>query len=564
MSSARIRALFSHAHRPKLPARVLIVFGAAFIVIANNGALLGALNKRLDLSSLPGATFVFSLYLLLFSILSLVFFVAGHKFTLKPVLLFFIILSAVLGYFSHELGVVFDVDMIRNIVETIRDNNRQEAFELLSFSLFAHVALFGVLPSLFVLYVEPVYKKPIREILSRTRYALVMLAVVGVMIWGNFKFVSFFVRENRAIRVYTIPTYPLYALRKYATTLAESNDVPFHSIGEDAVQKKGSDNRVVGVMVVGETARADHFSLDGYERKTNPLLEKENILNFSHVTSAGTSTAYSVPSMFSFLEPDEYSPERAHKESNVLDVLSRAGVRVVWIENNSSSKGVADRIEFVDLRKDPDPSSPLYSDGGYFDEILVRYVAGCIESTSDDVLIVLHTMGSHGPTYHKRYPESFAKFKPDCHSNSPQECSDEEVINAYDNTILYTDYVLDRLIRFLKEHDANYESFLLYASDHGESLGEGGVYLHGLPDFLAPETQTHIPMFAWLSDDYCSDHHIPPIVSKTDVDTEFSHDNISHTLLGLLDVKTNIYQEDRDLFSEYRQRGSASLGNSGV
>ncbi|MCH7960221.1 MAG: DUF1705 domain-containing protein, partial [Candidatus Hydrogenedentes bacterium] len=360
---AIINDMFSRARRPRLSARNLIVLGAVFIVVANNGALLGSLNQRLDLFSFRGAAFVFSLYLLLISVLCLVFFIAGHKYTLKPVLLFFIILSAVLSYFSQKLGVIFDEDMIRNIAETFRDNNRQEAFELLSFSLFFHVLVLGVLPSFFVLIVEPIYEKPIREILSRTRYALVMLAVVGVMIWGNFKFVSFFVRENRAIRVYTIPTYPLYALQKYATTLAERSDVPFHSIGEDAVQKKGSDNRVVGIMVIGETARADHFSLDGYQRKTNPLLEKENILNFLHVTSAGTSTAYSVPSMFSFLEPDEYSPERAHKESNVLDVLSRAGVRVVWIENNSSSKGVADRIEFVDLRKDPDPSSPLYSDG---------------------------------------------------------------------------------------------------------------------------------------------------------------------------------------------------------
>ncbi len=562
--SEKSRLPFSLQKRPELAAPKLIFVTALFIAVANNAPLFGILNERLTLFSFQGAAFVFSLYLVVTSVLCVAFFIVGHKYSLKPVLIFSIVLCAVISYFTQQLGVVFDVDMIRNIAETIRDNNRQEAFELLSFSLVSHIVMLGVLPSLAILYVKPVYAKPTRELLSRTGYVAVMLIIVGAMVWLNFQFVSFFVRENRDIRVYVTPTYPIFAAQKYAKKLMKSNQVVFEVTGEDAHHEKVSPNKVVGIMVIGETARADHFSLNGYSRKTNPLLEQENIINFTNVSAAGTSTAYSVPSMFSFLDQSRYSPEKASRTSNVLDVLSHAGVGVYWIENNSSSKKVATRIKIINLRGDPDASSPLYSDGGYFDEAMVQYLDQCIEGSENDVLIVLHTMGSHGPTYHKRFPESFAQFVPYCRQNSPQECGKDEIVNAYDNTILYTDYVLSQLIGFLKEHNTEFESFLLYASDHGESLGEKGVYLHGLPDFLAPDAQTHVPMFAWISDGYSASHGMPTNSAVVNIDTELSHDNLSHTLLGLHKVNTALYQENLDLFAESRQEKKVTPSSAAV
>ena len=174
------------------------------------------------------------------------------------------------------------------------------------------------------------------------------------------------------------------------------------------------------------------------------------------------------------------------------------------------------------------------------------------QRASDDVLVVMHTMGSHGPTYHKRYPESFAKFQPDCQSNSPQECGSEEVINAYDNTILYTDYVLSGLIGYLKQRTGNQNSFLFYASDHGESLGEEGVYLHGLPPFLAPKAQTHVPMIAWFSDYSMFNFGPDNKTLNASVDVLLAHANIPHTLLGLLGVSTELYAKDLDVFSSFR------------
>lgn len=547
---------FSLGRRPEISARSLALVCAAFIVIANNGALFKALSERLEVASAAGATFVFTAYLLLITILCLLFFIAGHAYTLKPILIFFIGLSATLSYFSQQLGIVFDVDMIRNVAETIRDNNRQEAFELISLPLVIHLLLFGLLPSLLVAWVKPRYEKSLRALIWRLGIAATLLAVAGVMVWANYKFISFFVRENREVRVYSIPTYPIFALQKYVKELSKEANVAFRVLGQDAIQEKPLPRRVIGVMVVGETARADHLSLNGYARTTNPLLESENLLNFSEVTSAGTSTAYSVPAMFSFLPAEKYSPERADAQSNALDVLRHAGVKVIWIENNSSSKGVADRIDTINLRKNPDESAPLYSDGGYFDEALVGYLDQCIEGATGDVLVVLHTMGSHGPTYHKRYPASFAQFTPDCQGNSPQECDEELVINAYDNTILYTDFVLDGLIEYLKLRAEDSDTFLLYASDHGESLGEEGIYLHGLPDFIAPEAQTHVPMLAWISEGYSTSHGLASASVKATINTPLSHANLPHTLLGLLDVKTTLYQSGLDIFTPMRKNNA--------
>ena len=542
--------------RPTIHATALALLAACFVIVANNGALFHALSQRLEVISSQGALFVVTVYLTLTTVLTILFFLVGHPYTLKPAIIFFLLLGSVLSYFSGQLGVVFDVDMIRNVAETIRDNNRQEAFELLSPSLVLHVVLFGLIPALLIAWVEPVYKSPLRESLWRLGYSVALLVTVGLAFWGNYKFSTFFVRENRDVRVYAIPSYPIYALNKYVRQSSKGGDRPYQQIGNDAIQVGNSARRTVGIVVIGETARADHFSLNGYPRPTNEVLAREDVLNFPNVSAAGTSTAYSVPAMFSFLNPSDYSPEKAATQSNVLDVLQKAGVRVVWIENNSSSKGVALRVETIDLRKAPDASAPLYSDGGYFDEALEDYLDQCIDAAREDTVIVLHTMGSHGPTYHKRYPEDFARFQPDCQGDSPQECDTEAVVNAYDNTILYTDFVLGNLIEHLRQREDEFDAFLLYASDHGESLGEEGIYLHGLPAFLAPDAQTHVPMVAWFSDGAAKEFATPPVPELPYLENPFSHHNLPHTLLGLLDIQTGLYREDLDIFAPFRKSPS--------
>ncbi len=535
--------------RPRLSSGQFIVLVSLFIVLANNQVFFSKLASRLDIMTPQGAGYALTIYAVIMSILALLLFLFGQKFLLKPLAIILLLFSAVLSYFTQEIGVIFNVDMVRNTIETIKDNNPQEATELLSFPLFWHVFLYGMLPALLVLWVKISYKTVLKEQLTRVAYVLGLGAVVLGLIMLNFKYTTFFSRENRDLRVYITPLYAIDSIKGYVRRERKKEQLPLKIVGDDAVQQKPSKHRIIGIMVVGETARADHFSLNGYKRETNPELKKEAIINFSRASSCGTSTAFSVPCMFSFLDRSDYSPTKAASQTNVLDVLEKAGVEVVWLDNNSSCKGVCERTGEINLRKNPDEKSPYYSDGEEFDEALISKMDEQLKTlkTNKDVLFVLHTLGSHGPKYYKRYPDKFEKFKPACHQATPQECNDQEIINAYDNTILYTDYLLSELIHYLKKQQGDKATFLIYASDHGESLGEKGVYLHGLPYFLAPEAQTHVPMLAWLSPQFIKDENIDVASMKSLEDKEVSHDNLSHSLLSAFSVNTVVFKQGHDL-----------------
>ena len=528
----------------------LILLVSAFIILVNNKVFYSLLSERLDIFSLQGAGYILTFSVMMMAILALLFLIVGQKYLLKFLLILFLIVSAILSYFTQELGVIFEVDMVRNVAETIKDNNKREALELMSPPLLWHVFLLGILPSLFVLFTHIQYKTVAKELLRRIIYGVGIIATVVALFMLNFKYMSFFSRENRDLRVYVTPVYPITSLHKYIRSELGSDEIAFKERGNDAQQHKSHKKRTVGIFIVGETARADHFSLNGYAKETNPLLKKQAIYNFSNVSSCGTSTAFSVPCMFSFLKRGDYSPIKARKQSNVLDVLTKAGVKTVWIDNNSSCKNVCDRIESINYTNAPHPysDSPYYANHAYYDAIIADKIDKYIDQTDADILLVFHSFGSHGPSYYKRYPQEFARFKPYCQKSSPQECNSEEIKNAYDNTILYTDYVLNQVIEHLKAKSEDYESFMFYASDHGESLGENGVYLHGLPYFLAPKAQTHIPLITWFSSDYAKNHQIDLNTLKQQENSSFSHDNISHSLLGLFDVTADTYQADENMF----------------
>jgi lipid A ethanolaminephosphotransferase len=374
-----------------------------------------------------------------------------------------------------------------------------------------------------------------------------LLLVVGSTL-PNYRNVSFFARENHDLRYKITPIFPLASLLDLASREMRTAR-PFRVIDADATRDPVTARRTIGIMVVGETARADHFSMSGYGRQTNPNLAAEPNIIYGDAVSCGTSTLQSVPCMFSMRGRLDYSRRKAAAESNVLDILTAAGVQTVWIDNNSSCKGVCARIENVNLRRDVDESSPYYSDMGYLDGILLEKIDPYLETTGPDLLIVLHVLGSHGPAYSRRYPESFARFTPSCDKASPTECSTTEVINAYDNTIVYTDFVLSQIIDRLKSHSADIDAFLFYASDHGESLGENGLYLHGMPYAIAPEAQTSVPFIAWLSDGFRRRQHLSAQDVQRFGGKPLSHDNISHTLLGFFDIDASSYVADLDMFA---------------
>lgn len=525
----------------------LILVCTLFATAVHNQLLFDKIASRLDVWSWSGFGYAVTLYVLMVSLLTLPLLVLSQRFLLKPLLITLLLLSAVLGYFTQHLGVVFDTDMIRNVAETWRDHNQKEATELLSWPLLKQLMIWGVLPGILVT-IWPIKhaRNSWQGILQRTGYVLSLLAATSLLFIVNNREITYFSRENGDLKVYITPLFAMHATYKYLDQQFANRKHPFTVLGTDAHQQKTSGKRTIGIMVVGETARADHFSLNGYTHETTPQLEHEKPVSFTNVHSCGTSTAYSVPCMFSFLTQDNYAPELAERQSNVLDVLQRAGVKVVWIDNNSSCKGVCQRIENINLTNNPDQHNKLYSDGAYYDEVMLDYLQQYTQG-SQDVLIVLHTMGSHGPTYHKRFPADFARFTPYCTQDSPDTCTQQEVVNAYDNTILYSDYVMDKAIQWLNTQSRQANTFLLYASDHGESLGENGIYLHGLPYFLAPPAQTHIPMLLWLSNNYLQQHQTAwqNLRSKTNI--PLSHDYLSHSLLGLYSVQTSLYQPEYDI-----------------
>lgn len=305
------------------------------------------------------------------------------------------------------------------------------------------------------------------------------------------------------------------------------------------------------VLVIGETARAANFALNGYARATTPQLAAEaGVINFRQVRSCGTSTAVSLPCMFLDVGRAGFSDTLAARRENLLDVLQRSGYAVLWRDNNSGCKGLCDRVQHDELMSAG--VAGLCVGGECYDEILLHGLQESLDAFVGDTVIVLHMKGSHGPAYYLRYPEAFEHFTPVCKTNQLDRCERETIVNAYDNTLRYTDHVLARTIALLRRNADRFDASLLYVSDHGESLGERGLYLHGVPYALAPSEQTHVPMLMWLSKSAESRYGIDAACLRGRQDEPLSHDNLYHSALGLLGVRTRLYRPESDLFRKCR------------
>jgi lipid A ethanolaminephosphotransferase len=302
---------------------------------------------------------------------------------------------------------------------------------------------------------------------------------------------------------------------------------------------------------VGESARAENFGVLGYDRDTTPKLDKERgLIAFTDVTSCGTETAVSVPCMFSNMGRKDYNASKAKNEEGLLDVLKRAGLEVIWRDNQSGCKGTCDRVTLQDVSNLKDPG--LCANSECRDEILLQGLQHFIDTLDKDTVLVLHQMGSHGPEYFKRYPKEYERFTPVCESNALNNCSRESIINGYDNTLVYTDHVLSTLIDLLRKNQDKVDTAMLYLSDHGESLGEYNLFLHGTPYMLAPEQQKRVAMLAWFSDSYQKSFSVDTHCLQLSREKPLSQDNLFHSMLGLLEVNSKVYNQDLDMFAGCR------------
>lgn len=533
----------------KISTLKLIISTAAFLVLFDN---IRFFKNVLDVypASTGNIAFLGSLAIVLTAVITLLFTLVCHKHTTKPVLITVLLISSLAGYYMNSYNVVIDEDMINNILQT----NIHETADLLSINLFLYFVFLGILPSVLVYRTEIEYRPLKSEVMTKLKVIMISLLVIVSTALVFSKFYASFLREHKPLRYYTNPTYFIYSIGRYTAHYFKSGDTLVETIAADVTIPTPYIDRELIILVIGEAARADRFSLNGYERETNPLLAKEDIINFPDMHSCGTSTAVSVPCMFSVFGKDNYSAKKATSTQNILDILSRAGIHILWRDNNSDSKGVALRIPYEDY-KSPD-RNPV-CDVECRDEGMLSGLQDYISSqTEGDILIVLHQMGSHGPAYYKRYPVSFERFRPACKTNQLEKCSNNEITNAYDNTVLYTDYFLSKVINFLKPYSARFETAMVYMSDHGESLGENGLYLHGLPYFIAPESQRHIATVMWFGESFKIDKKALKDRSKK----PYSHDNLFHTLLGLMEANTSVYNKDMDIIHQKFPAGNNKTG----
>lgn len=523
--------------------QVLVVASVFFVLAANRPFFAAAIHGR-DVIDIATWGFIIALGVLLASAHFVMMGLVANRWTLKPVLAVLVVATALASYFMARYSVYFDTTMVRNVLRT----DIGEARELLSPALLPHLLLYAALPLVLLWRVRIVNRPWWRATLFRAgALALAALAGVAALLATSQPFASL-MRNRHEVRYLITPGNVVWALAAVLAKESRAATRPLQPIGLDARPGPSWAERrkpMLMVLVVGETARAADWGLDGYARQTTPELAGLPVINFTDVTSCGTNTEVSLPCMFAPVGRRDYDERRIRGSEGLLHVLARAGVAVHWRDNQSGCKGVCNGLP-NDSVAALNPRG-LCSDGRCLDEGLLVGLDQRLAQAEGTQLLVLHQLGNHGPSYFRRYPSAFARFTPACESDDLQQCSREQIVNAYDNALLYTDHLLAQLIRQLAAQADSVDTAVIYVSDHGESLGENRLFLHGIPYAIAPDVQTHVPMIMWASPGFAAATRLDLGCLRDQARTSVSHDHLFHTLLGLLDVQTSLYERQWDI-----------------
>lgn len=535
--------------RPAVHVETLVLLVAVFLMLAGNGPFWrGALAGR---SLAEPGTWGFAIAMFTsFSAFYVAFAaVISSRYTVKPLLTALLLVSAAAGYYMERYSVFFDRTMVANVLAT----NYAEASELLGWRPVVHVLGFGVLPSVLVWWPTLRRRRFARAVALRLAWVSAATGIGVASLLLVFADFASLMRNHGEVRYLLTPGNVVASLIGNALGRANRPDQPRIVVGADAKPGPAWQSRTrpaLLVLVVGETARAQNFSLNGYARQTNPELTRRGVFNFSDTEACGTSTEVSLPCMFSPFGRRHYDEEKILTHESVLQVLARAGFRVLWRDNQSGCKGICKGLQVEQV--DHGGPDALCAGGQCLDELLLRGMDGIVRDTRGNLVVVMHQLGSHGPAYFKRYPPAFKRFVPACESQDLRLCKQEEIVNAYDNSLLYTDSVLGQVIDFLAQAQQTHDTAMLYLSDHGESLGERGLYLHGVPWAIAPDVQKKVPFVIWLSPAFQRDFGIDADCLRGRAQRPASHDNLFHSLLGVLDVQTSVYDASMDVFADCR------------
>jgi lipid A ethanolaminephosphotransferase len=532
--------------------------GAVWMASLANWPLWSTLNHLPEMSSLRGRLFMLALCGMVTGLTALALTLAAWRWSIKPVLAVFLLAAAAGAHFMGTYNVVIDSTMMVNVLQT----DPRETRDLLSIRLFGSFFVLAVLPLVWLARTRVQRLGAWGQIKRNLLGAIAAVALMVALLLLFFADMSATMRNHKSVRYLINPLNSFYALGVVAVDANATPSGPPLAVGADArvSPRQAGAKPPLLLVVVGETARAGNFSLNGYARPTTPRLASLGVLSFAEVSSCGTSTATSLPCMFSLFGKAGFEAER-HPRENLLDVLQHAGLAVLWVDNQAGCKGLCDRVPNAQASELASLAAPLptglCAEGECLDAALLhglgeRLTALPASRREQGVVIVLHQMGSHGPAYWKRSPPDQKPFQPECQTNVLQNCDRQALVNTYDNSIAYTDRLLADAIGWLKSRSDTHSTAMLYVSDHGESLGENNLYLHGLPYAFAPREQTHVPMVMWFSD--AAAQQLKPGCVKGRLNTALTHDNLSHTVLGLVGVQTQVYQEPLDAVAPCRTR----------
>lgn len=546
MSLESLPAATPRVLRPVIGSVTLSLIVAFYLAFVTNRTFW---SKAVDYLGAPSFAVVL-LAIGLFALFSAVCVTVSVKYLTKPFFILLILIAAASSRFMDTFGTIIDVDMIRNAAET----TGSEAGHLLTAGFLTHMLIFGIVPSLLIVLVRIEHRPFFQKFKHNLVLVLCLLAVFTSVSIANVRTFAAAIRQHRDLAATVNPVAPIVSAVRYAVATGADKNVTVQPLGTDArvMAPTLSGKPRVTIIIAGETARAENFSLGGYGRDTNPLLARQDIQYFTDTSSCGTATAVSLPCMFSIYTRSDYTHRKGLETENLLDVLTRAGVKAEWWENNTGSKGVANRIAYTSYSDLNDPR--FCKNNECLDDVMLDGLGAWLDGVKGDSVLVIHQLGSHGPAYYLRYPEKFRRFTPDCRTAELGNCSRQEIVNAYDNSILYTDYIVSTVIDMLKAREGKMAGSMVYMSDHGESLGENGLYLHGAPYFIAPSQQTHIPFVLWTGKE--TKAGIDQACLQATGGEPRSHDNLFHTVLGLMNVATEIYEPSLDAVAACRTRAA--------
>ncbi|MGY0194912.1 phosphoethanolamine transferase [Leptothrix sp. BB-4] len=531
----------------------LVLVASVFFAFSANQLFLRAALQGRDLSAASSWGFALALMVALIAAHALIVGLFANRWTVKPLLTVLIVGTAFASHFMQTFHVYLDPSMLRNVMRT----DVGEARELLSWSMVLHLLLYAVLPLLLLWRVRIVNRSTwLRATMVRVLALVLTAAALVGAILAVFQPFSSMMRNQKEMRFLVTPANYLWSIGSVVAQDLRGAAKPRAVIGEDAKPGPGWATQTrprLLVLVVGETARAANWGLNGYARQTTPELAALPVINFPDVTSCGTNTEVSLPCMFAPVGRRDYDEDRIRGSQSLLHVLARAGVAVNWRDNQSGCKGVCEGLPTEDVAS---LNPEAFCEGGRcLDEGLLHGLDARLDSLAAQPpgqgrqILVLHQLGNHGPSYFRRYPRGFDRFQPACQNDDLQKCTQQEIVNAYDNALLYTDHILATLVRRLQARSDRVDSAVYFVSDHGESLGENNLFLHGLPYSIAPDTQKKVPMVMWFSDSWQKSTGLDLACVRSVAAKPARHDHLFHTVLGLMDVQTGLHEKEWDLLA---------------